>query len=163
MPRQRVSRGFTLVELIVVLTLLLVLASLVLPAVQQARETARRTQCRAKLSQIGLALHNDQHAHGVLPPGCVNRTGPIRNQVEGYHFGWMTQILPMLSKPLSGTSSILGGPSTIVATVSPRWRVSPSTFVPRIASPKGRASRLMGACITISKRLSTSIRTGCCF
>jgi prepilin-type N-terminal cleavage/methylation domain-containing protein len=98
MPRQRVSRGFTLVELIVVLTLLLVLASLVLPAVQQARETARRTQCRAKLSQIGLALHNDQHAHGVLPPGCVNRTGPIRNQVEGYHFGWMTQILPMLQQ-----------------------------------------------------------------
>jgi hypothetical protein len=50
------------------------------------------------LSQITLALHNDQHAHGVLPPGCVNRTGPIRNQVEGYHFGWMTQILPMLQR-----------------------------------------------------------------
>jgi prepilin-type N-terminal cleavage/methylation domain-containing protein len=96
MPCRRVSHGFTVVELIVVLTLLLMLTALVLPALQQAREMARQTQCRAKLSQIGLALHNYQHAHGVLPPGCVNRTGPIRNQVEGYHFGWMTQILPML-------------------------------------------------------------------
>jgi type II secretory pathway pseudopilin PulG len=95
---RRVCRGFAVVELIVVLTVLLMLAALVLPAVQQARETARRTQCRAKLSQIALALHNDQHAHGVLPPGCVNRTGPIRNQVEGYHFGWMTQIVPMLQR-----------------------------------------------------------------
>jgi len=92
------SRGFTLVELIVVLTLVLMLTALVLPAVQQAREAARRTQCRSNLWQIGLALHNYQHAHRVLPPGCVNRTGPIRNQVEGYHVGWMVQILPMLEE-----------------------------------------------------------------
>ena len=92
------SRGFTLVELIVVLTLVLMLTALVLPAVQQAREAARRTQCQSNLWQIGLALHNYQHAHRVLPPGCVNRTGPIRNQVEGYHVGWMVQILPMLQE-----------------------------------------------------------------
>ena len=98
MSGRRVRRGFTLVELIVVLVLVAMLFALVWPAIMEARETARRTQCRNNLFQIGLALHNDQHAHRVLPPGCVNRTGLIRNQVEGYHFGWMIQILPMLQR-----------------------------------------------------------------
>jgi len=98
MSGRRGPRGFTVVELIVVLTLLLLLASLTLPAIMNVRETSRRLQCQGNLHQLGLALQNYQHAHGVLPPGCVNPTRPIRNQVEGYHFGWMTQILPMLQR-----------------------------------------------------------------
>ena len=80
------------------LTLQLLLASLTLPAIMNVRESSRRLQCQGNRHQLGLALQNDQHAHGVLPPGCVNPTRPIRNQVEGYHFGWMAQNLPLLQR-----------------------------------------------------------------
>ena len=75
--RVRHSSGFTLIELLVVIAIIALLIALLLPAVQQAREAARRTQCKNNLFQIGLALNNYLNAHGVLPPGTVNATGPI--------------------------------------------------------------------------------------
>jgi prepilin-type N-terminal cleavage/methylation domain-containing protein len=88
--------GFTLIELLVVIAIIAVLIALLLPAVQQAREAARRTQCKMQLMQITLALQSYHDAQGSLPCGSVNETGPIRNEAEGYHHSWYTGLLPYL-------------------------------------------------------------------
>lgn len=67
--RSRRTRGFTLIELLVVIAIIAILIALLLPAVQQAREAARRTQCRNNLKQIGLAIHNYESTFSCFPPG----------------------------------------------------------------------------------------------
>jgi prepilin-type N-terminal cleavage/methylation domain-containing protein/prepilin-type processing-associated H-X9-DG protein len=92
--RQRPA--FTMIELLVVIAIIAVLVTLLLPAVQSAREGARRVQCTNNLLQLGIALGNYASAHRVLPPGVVNDTGPILNVPQGYHYSWVVQVLPFI-------------------------------------------------------------------
>jgi prepilin-type N-terminal cleavage/methylation domain-containing protein len=102
---QRRSRGFTLIELLVVIAIIAVLIALLLPAVQQAREAARRTQCKNNLRQMGLALHNYHEAHSIFP--CyhfVDETGqraglPLASDPYlASQWAWGTIILPFLEQ-----------------------------------------------------------------
>ncbi len=90
--------GFTLVELLVVIAIIGILIALLLPAIQAAREAARRVTCANNLVQLGIALQNYESAHGVLPPGSVDKKGPIHNIAQGYHMSWMVQLLPYLEE-----------------------------------------------------------------
>jgi len=115
-------RGFTLIELLVVIAIIAILIALLLPAVQQAREAARRTQCRNHLKQLGLALHNYHDTHGVFPPGALamdangaayppmtTGSDPSKPNVIG-GWGWGTFILPMLDQaPLYNAMAPNGG------------------------------------------------------
>jgi len=94
----RRSVGFTLVELLVVIAIIGVLVALLLPAVQAAREAARRTSCSNNLSQLIIAVHNYEMAMRVYPPGTVDKAGPIQNAPLGYHHNWLEQILPYMEE-----------------------------------------------------------------
>lgn len=86
-----------MIELLVVIAIIAVLIALLLPAVQQAREAARRSQCRNNLKQIGLALHNYLDIYGVFPPGYIDtRKGGGALRDGGW--AWTAQILPQLDQ-----------------------------------------------------------------
>jgi prepilin-type N-terminal cleavage/methylation domain-containing protein/prepilin-type processing-associated H-X9-DG protein len=90
-----VRRGFTLIELLVVIAIIGILIALLLPAVQAAREAARRTTCRNNLKQIGLALHNYLDANRVFPPSiCINSTPTSTGGV----FSVLVRILPYVEQ-----------------------------------------------------------------
>lgn len=99
--RHQSYRAFTLVELLVVIAIIGILIALLLPAVQAAREAARRTQCVNNLTQIILAVQNYDMAHRVYPPGSINDTGPIESLPQGYHHNWISQTLPYMEQSVT--------------------------------------------------------------
>ena len=100
MRRSSSRSGFTLIELLVVIAIIAILIALLLPAVQQAREAARRSECKNKLKQIGLALHNYHETSGAFPSGWIGVDRASGNQdFEGHNgFGWGVMILPQLDQ-----------------------------------------------------------------
>lgn len=96
MARNR--RGFTLVELLVVIAIIGLLVALLLPAVQAARESARRSQCQNNMRQIGVAMQSFHAARGKFPPGFVSRAAAVDGPGEGPGWGWAAHLLPNLEE-----------------------------------------------------------------
>ena len=94
--------GFTLIELLVVIAIIAVLIALLLPAVQQAREAARRTQCKNNLKQLGVALHNYHETHRIFPPYTIWDTrdcpggGNSWTNTGGY--SWRVMLMPFIDQ-----------------------------------------------------------------
>ncbi len=96
--RSRGRAGFTLIELLVVIAIIVVLIALLLPAVQAARESARRASCQDNLKQIGLAMHNYHSTHDVFAIGYVASPNANLNATSP-GWGWASAILPMIEQP----------------------------------------------------------------
>ncbi len=98
--------GFTLIELLVVIAIIAILIALLLPAVQQAREAARRTQCKNNLKQLGLALHNYHDVMKQFPPGFVDQLSSaatasgaaVAATTQDGNWGWGSYTLPYIDQ-----------------------------------------------------------------
>jgi prepilin-type N-terminal cleavage/methylation domain-containing protein/prepilin-type processing-associated H-X9-DG protein len=120
------ARGFTLVELLVVIAVIGVLLSLALPAVQQARAAARRAQCVNHLHQLAVGLHNYHDAHNILPAGAIVLGPGLPIVFSGW--GWGAMILPMVDQaPLYSQinfshGTAVGANEPLLAQSVPVWR-----------------------------------------
>lgn len=92
-----IRRGFTLIELVVVLAVLALLIALLIPAIQSSREASRRATCRHHLRQLGLALHGYHDAHGTVPPTFIIVQPQPAPGEKGF-WGWGTMLLPYLDQ-----------------------------------------------------------------
>lgn len=118
-PRNR--RGFTLVELLVVIAIIAMLVTLLLPAVQSAREAARRTQCLNNLRQMALATLNYEAARSTLPAGCI-LDAPCCSNLKTYT-GWTIEILPFMED--SALQSLYDPKISVGSPEAQRFRETP--------------------------------------
>ena len=148
-------RGFTLIELLVVIAIIAVLIALLLPAVQQAREAARRTQCKNSLKQLGLALHNYHDTFKRFPLNRMGNRGVGNNgMTPGFgSLGWTAMLLPYIDQaplyntidPTDQTASqpnraiISGNPANVAARrrVIPAFLCASNPQEPTIANGSG--------------------------
>lgn len=140
--------GFTLVELLVVLAIMGILMSLALPAVQQARASARRSMCQSQLRQLGLALHNYHDVRQVLPAGAWVR-GPSFPVQTGW--GWGSMILPYVDQSVLYNSvdfnrgSLVGPNLALLKTPLPLWICPSDTADATLAMDLGAGTVVLAA------------------
>jgi prepilin-type N-terminal cleavage/methylation domain-containing protein/prepilin-type processing-associated H-X9-DG protein len=166
--------GFTLIELLVVIAIIAILIALLLPAVQQAREAARRTQCKNNLHQLGLALHNYHDTYNMFPIGHQHRPTNVAasaNGDGGTGFAWSAYLLPYIdgaplynqfdfSKSIAdvtpwnptgaGTGPVRNVP--LLANTQP-WALCPSSIAPPTAATGAAADpfRIVNHAVTSYK------------
>ncbi len=95
---RRHTAAFTLVELLVVIAIIGVLVALILPAVQSARESARRAQCAHHLTQLIMGIHQYEQSHLLYPPGTLAKKSPVQNLPNDSHHNWIEHILPYVEQ-----------------------------------------------------------------
>lgn len=125
------SRAFTLVELLVVIAIIGVLVAMTMPAMMAAREAGRRNMCMANMSQIMLGLAGYDNSFEVYPAGVINPDGPIRNEAQGLHQGWLIELLPYLDErvaydQIDRTKSVYDPANEKLRAYRPRVFVCPS-------------------------------------
>jgi prepilin-type N-terminal cleavage/methylation domain-containing protein/prepilin-type processing-associated H-X9-DG protein len=123
------KRAFTLVEILVVISIIGVLVALLLPAVQAARESGRRLQCQNNLKQIGLALLNYESSHKVFPAGYISQVDSDGNDT-GPGWGWAALILPQIEEGSLFNQVHLDLPIEDVSNKSARVTQIPGYFCP---------------------------------
>ena len=124
-PSSQSRRGFTLVELLVVIAIIGVLVALLLPAVQSAREAARRMRCANNLKQIALAAQNFHDTFGNFPSGSKLTTPP-----DTYYSNWAIQLLPYIEQ-----QNLFGRYDDTVTNVHPNNKAVRETFVDAYSCP----------------------------
>ena len=167
------SRGFTLIELLVVIAIIAVLIALLLPAVQQAREAARRTQCRSNLKQIGLALHNYHDQFQIFPPGCgLSSQSPdagysvdLTTANRAASYGWAAYILPQLDQSPLYNQLNVGGLELVLLMQQAAMRPLTQTVLrvyrcPTDVAPDTNTRRLFSNAIFADTPVGTSSYAG---
>ncbi len=132
----RARGAFTLVELLVVIAIIGILIALLLPAVQAAREAARRSQCTNSLKQISLALHNYHDVNKCFPPGVLP---PSYGQATLRQAGWLVRILPYLEQVAAyGKITFNGVDWTVQHGAQPNWSIIDELRVGALNCPSSR-------------------------
>ncbi|MCA9091599.1 MAG: DUF1559 domain-containing protein [Planctomycetaceae bacterium] len=150
MNRPHRNRGFTLIELLVVIAIIAILIALLLPAVQQAREAARRSQCKNNLKQIALGMHNYHDTHNTFPFGVhangMNNHGGVIGFPE--RMSWMPMLLPYIDQaplynqvaPLFSTANSSEYPSALINTIIPTLMCPSDPNSPKVTTVHGTGS-----------------------
>ena len=135
-PKKNQRVGFTLIELLVVIAIIAVLIALLLPAVQQAREAARRTQCKNNLKQLGLAIHNYHDVYNCAPMGSLYNGGP-----GGQRQSALVQMTPYLDQ--GALAQMIAGGGTL-ASVNGTQNYAGNAFVPWDGNHKANFAKIPG-------------------
>jgi prepilin-type N-terminal cleavage/methylation domain-containing protein len=152
--------GFTLIELLVVIAIIAILIALLLPAVQQAREAARRTQCKNNLKQLGLALHNYHSSLNTFPPSMAH--GGAASYTGGANWSVLAYLTPYLDQTNVYNAMNLNFPTYDSSyNISAPNRVVAGTIVSSFLCPSDRGAPIISGVLGVTGGLGPSNYVAC--